>query len=151
MFRVERKTQFQRRFQVGSDQLIFFKVIAPFFVGEGQGRIADGGNQYFLFMEEDITAADTDTGAYAEAGICFKREIEHEVKIRAPVKTLDIGTIRRTRPVVITELEHKMICGALGEIQFTPVFFGFGGGRRGCGFIDDDNGIFGRSRIFWAF
>ena len=55
--------------------------------------------------------------------IAFKRKIIHEIHGESPGETGCIHGIGFTDPVIITELDHEMIIGAVRQIQGSISWF----------------------------
>src|SRR5450432_161629 len=99
-----------------------------------------------LFVEEGIVAAKSHTRPYAETRIRLEREIEHEIEIYGSVETVDMNSICRPCPIIITQLEHKMIICPSGERDLAPILFC----RSGCNRRDSGNRPgHGSDRIFF--
>jgi len=104
-----------------SDQLVFFIVIGAGFVRKGECGIVDSRYQHFLLVEEHIAGSNSKTSSDAQAGIRLEREVEKEVKIRAPAEAAGMNTVRLAGPCIVTELKHEMIVRSPGQIKLAPV------------------------------
>ena len=111
---VERKPQLYREFQVVGGQLEPLKMVVSLLIAKSQRLIIRGCYQDLHLIEIDIAGTDTNTRGNAEPDIRFEWPRIHKVKILAVVASFDSHAVLSARPIVISQLDHKMVLRPLG-------------------------------------